>query len=86
MTGSKSGCYGIPGDMIKEAMRSRARTGPFITVSMYGRKSPAELMDTVSKEETIERINALYAPFKPQLALNTLFERIPSSHSVSCEY
>ncbi|RDL38755.1 1-aminocyclopropane-1-carboxylate deaminase [Venustampulla echinocandica] len=64
------GCYGIPGEMTKEAMRFGAQTEAFITDPVYEGKSLAGLMDMVRKREITEGGNVLYAHLGGQLALN----------------
>ncbi|TVY46437.1 putative 1-aminocyclopropane-1-carboxylate deaminase [Lachnellula occidentalis] len=64
------GCYGIPGEMTKAAMRFGAQTEGFITDPVYEGKSLAGMMDLVRKGEIQEGSTVLYAHLGGQLALN----------------
>ncbi|KAK0117783.1 hypothetical protein ONS95_012108 [Cadophora gregata] len=71
------GCYGIPGEMTKSAMRFGAETEGFITDPVYEGKSLAGMMDLVKKGEIKDGSTVLYAHLGGQLALNAysgLFE------------
>ncbi len=68
------GCYGIPGEMTKAAMRFGAETEGFITDPVYEGKSLAGLMDMVKKGEIAEGSAVLYAHLGGQLALNAYSE------------
>lgn len=64
------GCYGIPGEGTKAAMKFGAEMEGFITDPVYEGKSLAGLIDLVKKGEIEEGCNVLYAHLGGQLALN----------------
>lgn len=64
------GCYGIPGEMTKKAMKFGAETEGFITDPVYEGKSLAGMMDMVEKGEIQAGSIVLYAHLGGQLALN----------------
>ncbi len=68
------GCYGIPGEMTKAAMRFGAETEGFIADPVYEGKSLAGMMDLVKKGEIKEGSTVLYAHLGGQLALNAYSE------------
>ena len=68
------GCYGIPGDMTKDAMKFGAETEGFITDPVYEGKSLAGLMAMVKNGEIPAASTVLYAHLGGQLALSAYSE------------
>lgn len=68
------GCYGIPGDITKKAMRFGAETEGFITDPVYEGKSLAGMMEMVRIGDIKAGSSVLYAHLGGQLALNAYSE------------
>ena len=71
------GCYGIPGDITKEAMKFGAETEGFITDPVYEGKSLAGMMTMVKNGDISAGSTILYAHLGGQLALNAYSELFP---------
>ena len=65
-----AGCYGIPDQVTKDAMKFGAETEGFITDPVYEGKSLAALMAMVRNGEISDGKKVLYAHLGGQLALN----------------
>lgn len=65
-----AGCYGIPDDTTKDAIRFGAQTEGFITDPVYEGKSLAAMMSMVRNGEVVAGQKILYAHLGGQLALN----------------
>jgi len=72
------GCYGIPGEMTKTAMKFGAETEGFITDPVYEGKSLAGMMEMVKSGDIPSGSTVLYAHLGGQLALNAYSELFPS--------
>jgi 1-aminocyclopropane-1-carboxylate deaminase len=71
------GCYGIPGEMTKTAMKFGAETEGFITDPVYEGKSLAGMMSMVKSGDIPAGSTVLYAHLGGQLALNAYSELFP---------